>query len=135
MTRQSSLILSSILLLFFFSIQLQNPGQAFSGEEPPAASAIDNEILDQSSGNGVIGQIQTRNKVIIIRSGADGQIYTVKSKEGDILADDLNAEELNAKFPELKEVVENGLAGDASVRMNNTSDHKVTVTIQDVPKK
>ena len=135
MTKLSFLVSSSILVSLFIFIHLHNPGKSFSGEDQSTADTVGNAISDQSSGEAVIGQIKTRDKVIVIRSGADGQIYTVKSEDGDLLADDLNTEELNKKFPELKEVVENGLAGDASLRMNSWRDHKVNVTIQGVSKK
>ena len=71
----------------------------------------------ETSDNPVIGHLQTRNKLITIRTGADGPLYSVKSKEGKILAVDLPATELSARFPELKKVVERGFAGDdASLR-------------------
>lgn len=135
MNKLSLLVPSSILVSLFIFIHLQNPVKSFSGEEQSTDDTVSNAISDQSSGEAVIGQIKTRDKVIVIRSGADGQIYTVKSEDGDLLADDLNTEELNKKFPELKDVVENGLAGDASLRMNSGLDHKVNITIQGVSKK
>jgi hypothetical protein len=135
MTKRTLLILSSALILFTLFIRLQNPGQSISVEATSAAVAADNAISDQSSEKAVIGQIQTRDKVIIIRSGADGQLYTIKSKDGNLLAADLNAGELNARFPELKEVIQNGLAGDASLRVKNVLDYKnPAITIKDVNK-
>lgn len=128
MAKQSLLILYAMLILFILLIQLQNPGKSISGEVATTEGGAGNAISRQSSGNAVIGQVQTRDKVIIIRSGADGQLYTVKSRDGNLLAVDLNAEELDAKFPELKKVLENGLAGhDATLRMNNRLDLKVHV--------
>jgi hypothetical protein len=120
MTKQSLFLLSSIFIILVN--QWQYPGLAISREE--SAGAINNPS-DQSC---VIGQIQTRDKTIIIRSGSNGQLYTVKAKDGTLLADNLNIEELNAGFPELKEIVKNGLAGnDASLHMNNLVSIKVQV--------
>lgn len=127
MARQTLLISCPIIVFLFLFIQ---PQQSLSGEEAPAAEAVGNEISNQSSGDPVIGQIRTKDKVLIIRSGAEGRNYTVKSKDGDLLADDLNTGELEARFPELKDVIENGLAGDASVHMNNVPDKKVPVKIE-----
>ena len=74
------------------------------------------EPAGQDSGGLVIGHLKTRDKMITIRTGPDGPLYTVESEDGKILAVDLPAAELSAKFPELKDVVERGIAGeDASI--------------------
>lgn len=127
MLRHTLLILCPILVFLFLLIQ---PRLSFPGEEAQTAGSVNNGISDQTSGDTVIGQIRTKDKVLIIRSGADGRHYTVKSKDGDLLADDLNTAELETSFPELKDVVENGLAGDASVHMNSSLDNKVPVKIE-----
>ena len=120
MIKQSLPILSLIVILFFFIfVQLQNPGQAMSGERTMETDNLTNAMSDESSGKAIIGQIRTKDKILIIRSGDDGFLYTVKSKDGGLLATDLKTEELGSKFPDLKDVVERGLAGDASLRMNN----------------
>lgn len=64
----------------------------------------------QESSTPVVGHLKTREKVITIRSGRDGPLYTVKSEDGTVLAVDLSAEDLSAKFPKLKGVVEGGIA-------------------------
>lgn len=128
MPRYSILFLSSILTLFFLFIQIQYPGNALSGGGKIKAEAASDTISDQSSAHPVLGQIQTRDKVVIIRSGTEGRLYTVKSKDGNILAVDLDIGELDARFPELKEVVENGLAGDdATLRIKDTFDNKILI--------
>ena len=58
----------------------------------------------------VIGQLKTRDKLITVRIGQDGPLYKITSKEGVVLAEDLPEKELVAKFPELKEVIEQGMA-------------------------
>lgn len=129
-TKKSLHIFSSALFLFLFILQLQNPGQSVSGEETCATGNTVNSISYHSSGRPIIGQLRTKDKVLIIRSAADGQIYTVKSKEGDTIAVDLNALELDAKFPELKEVVKKGLAGDASLRSNDRIIYNAPTPVQ-----
>ncbi len=49
--------------------------------------------------------------MITIRSGSNGPLYTVKSKDGTVLAVDLPAGEVVARFPDLKTVVDRGVAG------------------------
>jgi hypothetical protein len=58
----------------------------------------------------VIGQLKTRDKLITVRIGQDGPLYKVTSNEGVVLAEDLPEKELVAKFPELKQVIERGMA-------------------------
>ncbi|MDP6470356.1 MAG: DUF4974 domain-containing protein [Pseudomonadales bacterium] len=58
----------------------------------------------------VVGHLKTRDKVITIRAGEGGPLYTIKSEGGAILAADLTHEELAAKFPDLKRVVQGGIA-------------------------
>jgi len=123
MTRQSLFLLSSLLLMFILFIQFQDPAQAATREIAARTGADNAAIEDLSSGNAVIVQIQTRDKIVIIRSGPDGPLYTVKSKDGKVLADDINAESLYAEYPELKEVVKRGTAGnDATLRLNQHYD-------------
>ena len=64
----------------------------------------------ETSGNYVIGHLKTRDKIITIRTGRDGPLYTVKTKEGNILAVGLMTSEISSKFPELEELVKHGLA-------------------------
>ena len=60
--------------------------------------------------NPVIGHLKMRDKLITIRTGSVGPLYTVKSEDGKVLAVDLDSAELSARFPELKDVVERGFA-------------------------
>jgi hypothetical protein len=130
MTRQSLLFLSSLLLLFILFIQFHDPAQAATGEVAAATGDDNAAIEDLSSGNAVIISIQTRDKIVIIRSGPDGPLYTVKSKDGKVLSDDINAESLYAEYPELEGVVKRGIAGnDAALRLNqqyNISDSELS---------
>jgi hypothetical protein len=72
----------------------------------------------------VIGHLKTRDKIITIKAGPEGALYTVEAGDGRILALNLPAEELYVKFPRLKDDLERGLAGeDASYRYRK-SDFK-----------
>jgi len=68
----------------------------------------------QTSAGLVIGHLETRDRMITVRTGSDGPLYTVKSESGKILAVDLPAGELSDRFPELKDVVEHGIVDHAS---------------------
>jgi hypothetical protein len=65
---------------------------------------------DNSLAGPVIGHLKTNDKLITVRVGQDGTVYKVTSNEGVVLAVDLPEKDLVAKFPELKEVIEQGVA-------------------------
>lgn len=73
------------------------------------------EPVAKTPANPVIGHLEMKDKLITIRTGSAGPLYTVKSKDGNILAEDLDPAEMSAKFPELKDVVEQGVADSATV--------------------
>lgn len=80
----------------------------------------DSSASKDLSGYPVIGHLSTRDKFITIRTGPNGPLYTVETKDGKILAENLPAEKLCAEFPELKNVLEQGIAvNDASIRLRN----------------
>ncbi len=58
----------------------------------------------------VIGQFKTRDKLIIISTGPNCPLYTLKLSSGQVLAMDLPADKFTAKFPELKDLIEHGIA-------------------------
>ena len=58
----------------------------------------------------VICHLKTRDKLITVSAGLDGALYSVKSVSGSVLAVHLSATELSTRFPELKAVVEQGIA-------------------------
>jgi hypothetical protein len=64
----------------------------------------------------ILGQINTRDNTLILKSSADGVLYSVKSKEGTMLAEDISETQLKSDFPQLHDFVKSGVALDASVR-------------------
>jgi hypothetical protein len=80
----------------------------------------DSSASKDVSGYPVIGYLRTRDKFITIRTGLNGPLYTVETRDGKILAINLPAEKLYAEFPELKNVLEQGIAvDDASIRLRD----------------
>ncbi|MDB9822292.1 hypothetical protein OAC89_01150 [Deltaproteobacteria bacterium] len=81
-----------------------------------AAAETEKLVISSERAHGpVIGHLKTRDKLITIRLGSDGPLYTVKSHDGKVIAMDLPADELYAQFPELKDMVERGIAGWATI--------------------
>jgi hypothetical protein len=68
----------------------------------------------------VIGYIEKRGKIITIKAGPKGPLYSVKTTEGKVLFENLSAEQLRAQAPELQEflksaVADNGGSHDARI--------------------
>ena len=64
----------------------------------------------------VIGYLEKRDQVITIKSGPRGPVYSVTRKNGQILFENLTAEQLQAQAPEVLDFIKTGMAGDARVR-------------------
>jgi hypothetical protein len=92
----------------------QQDGKALSASKAPA-------VLPANSGETnrfkVIGYLETRDRVITIKSGPNGTVYSVATKEGQVLHENLSAEQLKAQAPELHEFIKTATAGDARLRI------------------
>ncbi len=98
----------ALSLVMLVSSGCRQTGNSFSSGTManPAASPS----AEQESSGPIVSHLKTRDKLITIRAGSEGPMYTVKSEDETVLAADLPAEELYAKFPELKGAVERGIA-------------------------
>jgi len=64
----------------------------------------------------VIGYLEKRDRVITIKSSPHGPVYSVATKDGKVLFENLSAEQLKAQALEIHELIKTGVAGDARVR-------------------
>jgi hypothetical protein len=108
-------VLSILLVGGVFSL---NGLRAFADDEPATSSQAtpEEEIVvfqpeegEQTKGS-IIGRLKTRDRVITITSGSDGPLYTIESKDGEMIATNLSGEELATRFPALYEKIEKSLA-------------------------
>src|SRR5215471_16036916 len=53
----------------------------------------------------VIGYLEKRDRVITIKSGPKGAIYTVATKSGKVLFENVTAEQLRAQAPEIHQLI------------------------------
>lgn len=93
----------------------KSPAPAKPFAPPPSASvqAVKPEKDQQLT---VIGYLEKRDRVITIKSGSKGTVYSVATKDGKVLHENLSAEQLKAQAPELHDLVKTGVAGDARTR-------------------
>ena len=65
----------------------------------------------------VIGYLEKRDgTVITIKSGPQGPAYSVASKDGKVLFDNLSSEQLRAKAPEIHEFIKSAVAIDSDAK-------------------
>lgn len=109
------MVFSILVIVGVFSI---NGLREFAADEPATSSqgTPEDEIVvfqpeegKQTKGS-VIGRLKTRDLVITITTGPDGPLYTIESKEGELIAPNLSGEELASRFPTLYEKIEKSLA-------------------------
>jgi hypothetical protein len=61
----------------------------------------------------VIGYLEKRRQTITIKSGPQGTLYSIKTKEGKTLFENLTADELRARAPEVHELIRTAVAADS----------------------
>ena len=98
------------------------PGPATT---PPAVTSTNRQA---ASAYPIIGYLEKRGQTITIKAGPKGPVYDVRTAEGKVLFENVSAEQLSAKAPELNEFLKSAVAGnsgkgvvvDASVRPTQT---------------
>ena len=63
-----------------------------------------------------LGSIKTRNERITINPN---KTYTIRNKDGEVVAKDMTLEELQAQNPELYEMIEDSIAGETLMMRTN----------------
>ena len=98
--------MKAILLAALFTLV----GTALAENEKPRAPESRNPPA------ATLGFLETRDRSIEIKAGEQGP-YTVRAKDGKVLAENISAAQLQAQFPKLHQIVR-GVAWntDASVR-------------------
>lgn len=63
----------------------------------------------------VVGHLQHRDRVVTIKTGTQGVVYSVQNKDGKILHENLTASQLKAKAPRIHDFIEAAEAGYAGL--------------------
>jgi hypothetical protein len=66
----------------------------------------------------VIGHLEKRGRVITIKSGSKGVVYSVATRDGKLLFENVSAEQLKAQAPEIHNFITTSVANDARVRIS-----------------
>ena len=100
-----------------------DPGAAVKTGTNPAPRAVQAPVkaapsasADKKESLPVIGYLEKRDRTITIRSGPKGPVYSVATKDGKVLFENLSIEQLKAQAPELHDLIKTGVA-DSRVRV------------------
>ena len=91
-------------------------GCTLSREKRSAGKSQEQMVSPADDGYAVIGYLEKRDRMITIKAGPQGPVYSVATKAGKVLHENLSAEQLKAQAPELHELIKTGVAGDARMR-------------------
>ena len=84
---------------------------------PHEAQTATSPGSDKSKGDyPVIGYLEKRDRTITIKAGPNGPLYSVKTAAGNVLCENLSADQLRAQAPELSEFLKTAVAGDPSAK-------------------
>ena len=116
---KSCLIAGWLVVLFGLTVVAQdktNSGSTAKTSAEPKASTVSTNKAAARETYTVIGYLEKRDRVITIKSGPKGPVYSVATKDGKVLFENVTAEQLRAEAPELHRLIKTGVAGDARVR-------------------
>jgi len=111
------ILIVDLVLVGLVTLVLAEDKPAKSGAPKAAAAPVSNLRTKTSSRADfpVIGHIERRDRTITIKAGLKGTLYSVRSADGAVLFENLSAEQLRAKAPELDEMIKTAVAGDARI--------------------
>ena len=92
--------------------------------EPKAAAVSTTKAAERETYT-VIGYLEKRDRVITIKSGPKGAVYTVATKAGKVLLENVTSEQLRAQAPEVHQLIKTGYAGDARVKSSAIRDASI----------
>jgi hypothetical protein len=75
----------------------------------------------------IVGYLEKRDRVITIKSGPRGPVYSVATKDGRVLFENLSPGQLKAQVPEIHEFIKSAVAGDSSGR-HGTADARLWIS-------
>ena len=85
--------------------------QKNSGSSKTNTTAQEKTGQSVPSGTSVIGHMESRDRIVTITKGPKGPLYTVKTKDGKIIAKKIDEKNLQAKYPDIYHQIKSGVAG------------------------
>jgi hypothetical protein len=80
----------------------------------------------------VIGHLEHRDRLVTVKSGAAGTVFSARGKDGKILFENLTAEQLKVQSPDIHDFIDAATAGSARLMpsrpMESTFSKKLDVS-------
>jgi hypothetical protein len=125
---KSCLVASLLVVLFGLTGVAQEKTQRESAPKTstePKASVVSTNKTSARETYTVIGYLEKRDRVITIKSGPKGAVYSVATKSGKVLLENVTAEQLRAQAPEIHQLIKTGYAGDARIKASAIRDASI----------
>lgn len=97
-----SLVVALLAGCYITVASLTSPRDSMADFDDP----IDQDMATNDDAPLVLGEIVSRDMTVRINAGEDEPTYTVTDDEGEILVDQITAEELRRQFPDLPDVTQ-----------------------------
>ena len=115
-----TVLVSGVIFVALAGLALSEDKPAQSVPAKPAAAQkvrapAPETKATQSAELPVIGFLEQRDRTITIKAGEKGTVYSVKTKDGKVLYEDIPTDQLRAKAPELHEFLNGAVAGTSAV--------------------
>ena len=103
----------SAIVLAFFVLASCSTRVAKTTPTNPSATA-------ENANFTVIGTMQSRDRIVTVKTGSAGIVYSIATLDGQRLYENISAEKLKAQAPALHDFIEGGLAGYAGLYRERT---------------
>ena len=110
---KAAYLLASVLAAFvIIAITDTVPAQDQKNSEGTKTNTVEKKTGQPvANGTSSIGHLESRNRIITISKGPKGPLYTVKTKDGKIIAKKIDEKNLQAKYPDIYQQIKSGVAG------------------------
>jgi hypothetical protein len=108
-------IFTSSLVLILGLSSCGRPQQQAPPASSPAAAQFTPTV--ETGPFVVIGHMEHRDRIVTIKSGSAGTVYSARNKEGKILFENLTAEQLKEQSPEIHDFIRSAEAGSADLML------------------
>ncbi|HZI51563.1 MAG TPA: hypothetical protein VFE29_07045 [Terriglobia bacterium] len=73
---------------------------------PPRAKAPEIQVVPETGPFVVMGHLQHRDRIVTVKSGPSGRVYSVQTADGTLLFENLTAEQLKTESPQIHDFIE-----------------------------
>src|SRR3982751_3552732 len=98
-------LIGDLVLVGLVTFALAEDKPKVASKASTAVKSEDRTKTSSAANFPVIGHIEKRHRTITIKSGPKGTVYSISTADGKVLFENLSAEQLRAKAPDLNELI------------------------------